>query len=309
MPDTPLITVALCTHNHADRLVRTLADFAQLHAPERDWEWVVVDNASTDDTAEILAAADWRPAGVPVRVVRESKLGLSNARNRALKEARGEYLLFIDDDETPDPDWLRGYEHAILTHRPDALGGRIEVMFEHGDRPPWLQDELLGFLGLLNYGEAQWLTEPNTPFYGGNFAVRRELFARIGEFDPDLGRKGGVNDGGEDTEFYRRLLAGGHRVRWVPESTIYHRIEVDKLRRGYFLGLHYRQGRMEGLRKRGNGSRFPPRYLFGQLLRAAARALGQRLKQGSTASLRREMNVAYFWGYVLGWSFAARAPE
>ena len=71
--------------------------------------------------------SDWRPPGIPVRIVREEKLGLSNARNRALDEARGEYVVFMDDDETPDTGWLRAYETSIAEHRPDALGGRIEV--------------------------------------------------------------------------------------------------------------------------------------------------------------------------------------
>jgi len=303
-----LITLALCTHNHADRLQRTLDDLGRLNSPTRPWEIVVVDNGCTDDTPAMLADPEWRPSGVPVRIVREMRLGLSNARNRALKEAQGEYLLFIDDDETPDPDWLRAYEQAILAYAPDALGGRIEVIFEHGDRPAWLQDEILGFLGQLNHGEACWLTEPNTPFYGGNFTIRREVFATAGEFDPELGRKGRVNMGGEDTEFYRRLLSSGHRIRWVPEAIIHHRIRADKLRRTYFLDLHHRQGRMEGALKRGNGSRLPPKYLLSQLGRAIDRALVQRWRQGSDSSLRQEMNVVYFVGYILGWAFVPNQP-
>jgi len=95
-------TVALCTHNHADRLVRTLADLATLKMPEAQWELLVVDNGSRDDTPQLLGRQRW-PDGWRVRVVREEKLGLSHARNRAIDEARGEYVIFIDDDETVDP--------------------------------------------------------------------------------------------------------------------------------------------------------------------------------------------------------------
>ena len=233
--------------------------------------------------------------------MREEKLGLSNARNRALQEARGEYILFMDDDETPDPAWLATYEQAMREHQPDALGGRIEVFFEDGARPRWLQDELLGFLGKLDHGEARWLTERATPIFGGNFAFHRSVFERIGNFDARLGRQGTANIGGEDTEIYRRLLEHGCRVRWVPEAIIQHRIQTPKLRRNYFLDLHFRQGRMEGARKRGPESRFPPRYLVPQVLRAYGRALVKRMKEGSDRSLRLEMNAAYFSGYVLGW--------
>ena len=59
----PFITVALCTHNHADRLVRSLADLAHLKSPRQPWEFLVIDNASSDATPQLLAAMDWRPAG------------------------------------------------------------------------------------------------------------------------------------------------------------------------------------------------------------------------------------------------------
>jgi glycosyltransferase involved in cell wall biosynthesis len=297
----PFITVALCTHNHADRLTRTLGDLGQLKSPASAWELLVIDNASTDTTPALLAASDWRPAGMEIRIVREEKLGLSNARNRALQEARGEYILFMDDDETPDPSWLTAHEQAMHEHQPDALGGRIEVFFEDGARPPWLQDELLGFLGKLNHGEACWLTDRATPIFGGNFAFRRNVFERIGNFDTLLGRLGTANIGGEDTEIYRRLLEHGCRVRWVPQAIIHHRIQTPKLRRDYFLDLHFRQGRMEGARKRGANSRIPPRYLFPQVARAYGRALATRLRQGANRALRVEMNAAYFTGYLLGW--------
>lgn len=296
-----LITVALCTHNQARRLQRTLDSLAQLVRTDNPWELLIVDNASTDETPQVVAASDWRTRVMEVRVVREEKLGLSNARNRAIREARSEYIVFMDDDETPDPNWLRAYEWTILAQRPDALGGRIEILFEDGDRPAWLQDELLGFLGMLNHGNAPHrLIDPSTPVFGGNFAFKREIFAHIGAFDSGLGRKGTANTGGEDIEMYRRMLAKGCNVWWVPDALIYHRIQSPKLRRRYFLDLHFRQGRTESSRRRGAASRVPPAYLVPQLWRAVNAALAQRLASGGDTSLRKEMNVAYLLGYILG---------
>lgn len=303
MQESFLITVALCTHNHADRLPRTLVDMGRLIPPAQPWEIIAVDNASTDATSALLADSAWWPPGIPVRILQEQRLGLSSARNCALKEARGKYLIFMDDDETPDPQWLRAYETAMMKHKPDALGGKIDVLFEHGEQPSWLQAELLGFLGKLDHGEACWLTDPATPFYGGNFAVRKDLFLSLGEFDTSLGRKGQINAGGEDTEFYRRLIAHDCRVRWVPDAIIKHRIRADKLRRTYFLELHYRQGRIEGARKRGMGKRIPPKYLFGHLARAVRNALQWRFTRGKDHSLRLEMNIIYFLGYIQGWIY------
>jgi glycosyltransferase involved in cell wall biosynthesis len=303
-----LLTVALCTHNHAQRLYRTLLGLTKIETPDGPWELLIVDNASTDATPEILSTAEWKSPGLNVRVVREERLGLSSARNRAIQEATSEYIVFMDDDETPDPRWLRAFEQVIKAHRPDAMGGRIEVMFEHGERPAWLQDELLGFLGRLDHGgAARRLDEPGTPIFGGNFAFRKEVFSRIAAFDVGLGRRGTVNTGGEDTEIYRRLIAAGCEVWWVPEAIIHHRIEANKLRRGYFLDLHFRQGFAEGQRKRGAKSRVPPAHLAPQLWRAVRAALSERLGRGRNASLRKEMNVAYFLGYLWGWASADRA--
>jgi len=298
-------TLALCTHNHADRLAKTLLSLEALSHPQFAFELLVVNNASTDGTSAILDQIDWRPQGVPVRVVVEDKLGLSNARNRAIAEARGDYIIFFDDDETLDPDWLNEYEQAIQAWQPDALGGRIEVLFEGGERPRWLQDELLGFIGQLSHGPIpKELNDRSTPIFGGNFGFRKAVFEQIGAFDADLGRRGGDNTGGEDTEIYRRMVRAGMKVRWVPDAVIYHRIESTKLRKSYFLDLHYRQGRMEGHRRRGAANRLPPLYLLPQLWRAISAAAERRFRQGSDRSLRLEMNVAYFVGFILGWAFS-----
>ena len=89
----------------------------------------------------------------------------------------------MDDDETADPDWLCAYERLIVDKRPDAFGGRIRVLFEDM-RPPWLSDELLGFLGELNRSETIVpLTDPYASFYGGNFGFRKTVCARVGGFD------------------------------------------------------------------------------------------------------------------------------
>lgn len=301
-PNDIIYTVALCTHNHADRLSRTLKDLGSLQHPDLPWELLIIDNGCIDQTPELLRQQSW-PNGWRVRVVREEQLGLSNARNRAVSEALGDYVIFIDDDETPDPGWLMAYEHLIRSHQPDAFGGRIRVLFED-ERPVWLRDELLGFLGELNRADTMVpLTDPYTPFYGGNFGFRKAVCERIGLFDAMLGRKGTDNTGGEEVGFYRRLLDAGFKVWWTPDAVIHHRIQAQKLSRGYFLDLHYRMGRMEAIRRRGNASRLPPPYLFGQLLRALKAVLEQWRREGRVATLRREMNVAYFLGQIHAWAF------
>lgn len=301
-------TVALCTHNQANRLQRTLVDLAQLKPPRGLWELLIIDNGCHDSTPDLLTRHIW-PDGWQVRVVRENTLGLSNARNRAIASARGDYVIFMDDDETPDPDWLCAFERLIWDKRPDAFGGRIRVLFEDA-RPPWLTDEILGFLGELNRADTVApLTEPHTSFYGGNFGVHVSVCRRIGNFDTFLGRKGANNTGGEEVDFYRRLLDAGMKVWWTPDAIIYHRILASKLRRNYFLDLHFRQGWMEATRQRGDGPRIPPNYIWGQLFRAVMTVWSLYRQSGRNSTLRKEMNVVYFVGQIWGWSFGRRAAK
>ena len=296
------LSLAICTHNHAVALQKTLASLRTLRSPAQDWELLIIDNASSDETRGMLQHDKWHLPAITCRVAREARLGVANARNRALHEARGDYVVFLDDDETPDRDWLVEMARVTTTRQPDAAGGRIEVGFEDCNRPRWLTDELLGFLGRLDYGSSEiLLTQSSTPIFTGNAAFHRRRALDMGGFDVSLGRRGAIQSGGEDTDFYRRLAAAGGKIVWVPSAVIFHRIEARKLKRSYFLDLHFRQGRSEGSRKRGAASRLPPKYLWPQVARAFSRAAVQRLGRGADCSLRLEMNAAYFAGYLLGW--------
>jgi len=295
------LTLSICTHNHLAALKQTLAALHDLQPSKGSWELLIVDNASPDDTGAWLAKGGWQRTDIDCRVVQESRLGVAHARNRVLTEAKGEYVVFLDDDETPEPDWLVNLEQVIDSHRPTAIGGRIRAQLPIA-RPVWLTNELLGFLGELNYGPVELaLTETSTPIFTGNSAFHCKTVLDVGGFDGNLGRRGNIQSGGEDTELYRRLVGLKKLVRWAPQAVIHHRIEPWKLCRTYFLQLHYRQGRMEGVSKRGSSSRVPPKYLWTQFLRAYGKALSQRIRQGSAHSLRLEMNAAYFTGYVVGW--------
>jgi GT2 family glycosyltransferase len=295
-------TVAICTHNHLDHLAVTLPALGRLLPPEGRWELLIIDNASSDGTAELLGGSSWHVSGVDNRVVREAQLGVASARNRAALEARGDYLLFLDDDETPAPDWLQAMERHIRAGAPDAIGGPYRVVFEGAPRPAWLQDELLPFLGALDHGPTPHrLNDPSTPIWTGNAAFKLATLRAVGLFDPNLGRRGSNQAGGEDTEMYRRLVAKGCHVRWAPDAVIFHRIRATKLRRRFFLSLHFRQGMVEACRRRGNASRIPPLWLYPQLSRAILKALARRVTQGANQCLRLEMNVSYFLGYFAGW--------
>ena len=131
-----LVTVAICTWNRGKLLDQTLTQLRHLRIPEGvTWELLVVNNNCTDDTDAVIARHERH---LPLRRLFEPKQGHSNARNCAVDHARGEYLIWTDDDVTVCREWLQVYEAAFEAH-PEAafFGGPIRPRFE-GNPPRWL---------------------------------------------------------------------------------------------------------------------------------------------------------------------------
>jgi glycosyltransferase involved in cell wall biosynthesis len=100
------ISIILCTHNGETRLRATLSHLRSQHSAGISWEVLLVDNASTDSTSKV-ALSSWGEAPVPLRITREAKLGLQCARERGLKEAKYDFIGFVDDDNWIASDWVR----------------------------------------------------------------------------------------------------------------------------------------------------------------------------------------------------------
>ena len=212
-----LLTIALCTWNRVGLLVGALESFKGLRIPPQwEWEILVVDNNSTDETARVVERFS---ALLPIRYSFEARQGLSHARNRASREARGELVVFTDDDVLADPNWLIEYAAAVEAY-PDAafFGGTIDARF--AVKPPrWLAnnfDRFASAYALRNLGPGVHAVErPEDLPFGANMAFRREALKNE-VFSPDLGRTGTNLLGGEETEFMAHLLARGEEgIGWV----------------------------------------------------------------------------------------------
>jgi hypothetical protein len=234
-----LVTVAICTRNRSRALERTLRSLTAVRLPPSlSWEVLVVDNGSQDDTATVTGSVS---ETLPVRVITEPRIGLSHARNAASAGARGEYIVWIDDDVLVDAEWLRAYHDAFRTW-PDAafFGGPITPTFE-GTPPPWLElalpniDNAYAARDLGNSPVA--LTRDTLPF-GANFVVRADAQRRF-LFDPELGRRGSALFAGEEWAVLEAMIASGASGRWVPGARVQHVIPAERqsvryLRRYYF---------------------------------------------------------------------------
>lgn len=297
------ISIIVCTFNRCRLLEGNLAALSrQQIAPGTEWEVIVVDNNCTDDTAKVVAgmAEQFR---APLRRVEEAKQGLSNARNRGIAEARGRYLLFTDDDTRPLPQWAHAVWQTFQSSTCAAVGGKVELLWPE-ERPRWLADELLSTLAGVDYGECEIHLSLDQPPLGANMAFNREVFEKIGGFNPNLGRIGTQLLGGEETDLFKRLTEVGLSGRYQPRAIVNHVLEPERLRKAYFRKVYFYGGHSRGLLfAPASGRRFAgvPLFSIRQLLQKSF-AYFAAVSEGSSQSFVKELHAWWLVGFMAGCS-------
>lgn len=236
MSPTLDVTVAICTRNRHRLLMDTLSTIEEAATPPNlEWEVLVVDNGSTPSVASTVGRHSPR---LPLRLVSEPTPGLSEARNRAVDAARGEYIVWIDDDVHVEENWLVAYWQAFRRWEGASFFGGPIVPRMRGSAPRWLRS-VLPRIGSLYAARAlgseplRFEDEDRELPYGANFAVRSAL-QREFRFDPGLGRRPGLEMAGyEEIDVFRRMLRAGHTGRWVPSARVYHVIPPERQTIGY----------------------------------------------------------------------------
>ena len=221
------ISIIICTRNRARSLRETLNALARIRIPE-DFrpELIVVDNGSDDETPGVVKEHGDRK--MPLRCVCEKQRGVARARNRGLAEARGEIILFLDDDVRPCKEWIRGMCAPIVSGRAEAVAGGVQIA-AHLLRP-WMREThrlLLSSTESIDphsYG-------PNL-LISANMALARRVLERVPRFDPELGP--GAIGFCEDVLFGYQLVAAGYRIVGAPEFVVVHHFEPHRLSRDAF---------------------------------------------------------------------------
>ena len=236
------LSIIISTYNNAVSLERTLESVVKQDADKAMWECVVVNNASTDDTAERFAAFAEKHSDVNLRMVDEPQQGLSYARNRGISASKGQILVFIDDDETINEGFVSAYIDLFDNHGAFVGSGSLKVKYDSA-RPKWMSHYTEKMIANpLDLGdEIITITSTVLPT-GGNMAFNREVFNIYGNFDTDLGRRGSELFGGEENELFDRIRDLGERIFYTPHAVAYHHIADRKLTREYFDKLSYGVG-------------------------------------------------------------------
>jgi glycosyltransferase involved in cell wall biosynthesis len=206
------------------------------------WELLVVNNNCTDDTDLIVTKY---ATMLPLRLLHEPKQGLSNARNCAITHARGDLLIWTDDDVLVEPTWLVEYLN-VADQYPQAayFGGTVDPWFAV-EPPMWIQrnlDLLQGPFAIRQLGpEVRPFAESEMPF-GANMAFRTALIRTL-QFDPTLGRIGSHMLSGEETELVKQLRSLGYTGFWVGPARVQHYVAPERMTADYVWKFFHGLGR------------------------------------------------------------------
>lgn len=202
----PTVSVIVPVYNDVPALRRCLTALAEQDYPAEVVEVIVVDNASTDDVSAAV------PPDPRFQLLHEARRGSYAARNTGVQQATGEVLAFTDSDCVPRPDWVaRGVDALRTAPQPDAIGGAIELFFPHGSQPRTGPEH---FEVHHEFQQRKYIEEWSFAATANVF-VTREVFDRVGLFNPEL-------QSGGDTDWGNRLVGGGGRLVFAPDVVVGH---------------------------------------------------------------------------------------
>jgi glycosyltransferase involved in cell wall biosynthesis len=225
------VSVIICTRNRADRLAQTLDCLKAIEVPPGfQPEILVVDNGSTDHTAEVVRCHP--VAKIPVRYLFEPLPGVSRAKNAGLADCRGEVMLCIDDDVEPQGKWMEHMAAPLVRRECDAVVGRIELAKELCR--PWMTPQHKSCLAVSDQ------TDTRPDLIGASMGFRRSVLDQIPGFDVELGP--GASGFWEETLFSWQMIQAGFRIQYVPDALAIHHPDPSRLLRSSWLATGRKNG-------------------------------------------------------------------
>lgn len=219
MTNQPKISVAVCTYNRADVLPKCLESLANQTVDKELFEVLIIDNNSTDGTKEITT--DFCKENLNFRYIFEEKQGLSQARNRAIDEAKGKYIAYIDDDAIADKDWIEKILTVIQNDKDIAVFGGKILPWYNTKKPKWFQDEF----GTHSWGNKHLqLNLQNYPFglSGSNMIFKKDILVKYNGFPAEYGMTGNKIAFGEESLLFNKMLKNNENVQYFPDIVVYH---------------------------------------------------------------------------------------
>lgn len=246
------ISATICSYNRARFVIKAVESIFNQDFDKNLYEVIVVDNNSTDNVIELLAAYKAAHPNYNFSYYTETNQGVAHTRTRCAKEAKGEIIAYLDDDSTAEPGWLKGMV-TFFDEQPDvySVGGKISPLFLTGI-PNWFSKYFWGLVGSFDQGgQIKQLKGERYPC-GANMAFRKAAFDKIGYFNTALGRSGKGLLATEEKDIYKRVLAAGYKVYYLPHVSVIHAVEANKFDVNYVKRNSMGIGGGERLRLKGD---------------------------------------------------------
>ncbi len=242
------VSVIIPTRNRADLLEVTLQSLVEQTMPIKDFEVIVVDNGSTDNTPEVATRFK---SLLQVKYVYEKQPGLHRGRHAGWQNARSNYLAFADDDIRAFPSWLESIYSVFEKHPKAALVGGKNLPEFHGPVPffiqmLWNKVSTLGRsipdLSILDFGDHEKII-PAFHVYGCNFSIRKNILEQTGGFHPDGMPFEKIEYRGDGESYVSEWVEkNGYHAYYHPGASVYHAVTKDRLSEEYFIKRKYNQG-------------------------------------------------------------------
>jgi glycosyltransferase involved in cell wall biosynthesis len=291
------LTIAIPTHNRAALVRDTLASVTALAIPsDVAADCLVVDNASTDDTARVIEQFA-RDSALKMRLVSEPRLGSSFARNRAVDESASDYIFFIDDDAIAERDWAAELLEEMRRRNLDAACGMVLPRWA-SPPPRWLGPSL--WVKLAVHDRRAIESAPTSSaerldnYFSANVGFKRSAFSRFGKFREDLGVVGGNPISGEDTELFARILARGGTMGFAPRAIVHHMIPPERMTLKYLRRKSFAFGMGTAFARLENHNRID------KLIRNGVRMAAATMRGDPERAIYHELECANFLGYWRG---------
>ncbi|WKK74871.1 glycosyltransferase [Marivirga salinae] len=270
---TNLTSVIVCTYNRQEYLPECLNHLAEQSAEKADYEVLIIDNNSTDNTATIAHEFINSNPDLNAHYFCEMNQGLTFGRNRGIKEAKGEVLSFIDDDAFVEYNFIKEIKSYFDENQDvSAIGGKISPVYE-AEEPKWMSKYLLTLVAALDMGNSPKKFKGTKFPIGANMAFRSTVFKKYGLFNTDLGRRGDVLEGGEEKELFLRLKKHKEIIHYVPNVKVDHIIPEKRLTMEYIKGLGIGVGSSEIKRLKRAGTTKWINKILSELIKISATIL------------------------------------
>ena len=244
-----MISIIIPTLNRANLLELAIKSFCLQNFSLDKFEILVVDNRSVDNTKEITQTAINSFHSNRIRYIYESELGLLSGRHRGALEAKGDILVFVDDDIEADPNWLSAIYESFQNPLVQLVGGRNLPKYE-STPPEWLEyfwvehpfGQYLGELSLLDFGEQVREIDANY-VWGLNFSIRRKALFELGGFHPDCIPKHLQHfQGNGETGLTIKANQLRYKAIYQPKALVFHQVPNNRMTYEYFEKRYFYQG-------------------------------------------------------------------